>query len=144
MDNGETLTEGPAIVQYIADQVPAANLAPAAGTLGRYRLMEMLNYITTELHKGFSPLFNKAMPEEAQKIFREQLEKKLTFINKLLEGRDYLLGDFSVADGYLFTVCRWAKAYKFEFGPNLGDHFKRTMQRPAVRAALEAEGLPLE
>ncbi len=148
MDGGEALTEGPAIVQYIADQAPAANLAPKAGTLERYRLMEMLNYITTELHKGFSPLFNRAMPEEAQKIFREQLEKKFAFINNVLEGRaardEWLLGGFSVADGYLFTVCRWARAFRFEFGPNLNDHFKRMMQRPAVRAALEAEGLPLE
>jgi glutathione S-transferase len=148
MENGEALTEGPAIVQYIADQVPAANLAPKAGTLERYRLMEMLNYITSELHKGFSPLFNRAMPEEAQKIFREQLEKKFAFINNVLEGRaardEWLLGGFSVADGYLFTVCRWARAFRFEFGPNLNDHFKRMMQRPAVRAALEAEGLPLE
>jgi glutathione S-transferase len=148
MDGGEALTEGPAIVQYIADQVPAANLAPKAGTLERYRLMEMLNYITSELHKGFSPLFNRAMPEEAQKIFREQLEKKFAFINNVLEGRaardEWLLGGFSVADGYLFTVCRWARAFRFEFGPNLNDHFKRMMQRPAVRAALEAEGLPLE
>jgi glutathione S-transferase len=144
LDEGGVLTEGPAIVQYIADQAPDKKLAPVAGTLQRYRLMEMLNYITSELHKGFSPLFNKSMPEEAQKIFREQLEKKFTFINNALEGRDYLLGGFSVADGYLFTVCRWARAFKFEFGPNLADHFKRMMQRPAVRAALEAEGLPLE
>ena len=110
LDNGERLSEGPVIVQYIADQVPAKNLAPANGTMARYRLQEWLNFITSELHKGFSPLFNPAMPEEAKALARTKLADRLKWVNEQLEGKQYLMGDtFSVADAYLFTVAGWGK-----------------------------------
>ncbi|HEX2858785.1 MAG TPA: glutathione transferase GstA [Alphaproteobacteria bacterium] len=142
MADGGILTEGPAIVQYIADQAPQSGIAPANGTVGRYRVQEALNFITSELHKGFGPLFNKATPEDYKPMARENLEKKFAVVEKMLEGKQYLMGDsYSVPDGYLFTVCRWAKAFKFAFGPNLQAHFERMMARPAVQAALKAEGL---
>ena len=108
LDNGERLREGPAIVQYIADQVPDKQLAPANGTLARYRLQEWLNFIGTELHKGFSPLFNPATPEEYKPVVRERLLLRLQWVDSQLAGKQYLMGDqFTVADGYLFTVTNW-------------------------------------
>ena len=108
LDNGERLTEGPAIVQYIADLAPASNLAPAAGSMARYRLQEWLNYITSELHKGFSPLFNPATPEDYKPLARAALMARFTWVNAQLEGKQYLMGDqFTVADAYLFVVSNW-------------------------------------
>lgn len=144
LDDGQRLTEGPAIVQYIADQVPAKKLAPAFGTMERYRLMEWLNFITSELHKGFSPLFNPAMPEEGKALSRAQLSKRLAWVNEQLEGRDYLLGaSFSVADPYLFTVAGWGKHVGVDISglANLGAYMGRVAARPAVQEALKAEGL---
>ena len=110
LDDGTRLREGPAIVQYVADQVPQKNLAPANGTLPRYRLQEWLTFIGTEIHKTFSPLFNPAMPEEGKKIFRDRLANRFGFIDRELEGKDYLMGEqFTVADAYLYVVSRWAK-----------------------------------
>jgi glutathione S-transferase len=142
--NGERLTEGPAIVQYIGDQAPQSGLVPPAGTLARYRLMEWLNFITSELHKGFSPLFNPAMPEEAKALARAKLQERFAWVDSQLEGRDYLLGEtFSVADGYLYTVSRWAKFVQVDLSPyaRLAAFIARVGERPAVKAALEAEGL---
>ena len=142
LDNGERLTEGPAIVQYIGDQVPAKNLVPANGTMERYRLQEWLNFITSELHKGFSPLFNPATPENYKPVARQRLSERFTWLEGQLAGRDYLAGDqFSVADGYLFVVLRWAKALEFDFTalPNLGAFVDRVGSRPAVQQALAAE-----
>ena len=144
LDNGERLTEGPAIVQYLADQAPQKHLAPAAGSWARSRLQEWLNYITSELHKGFSPLFNPAMPEEAKVLFREALVKRFAWVDTQLEGRDYLLGaDFTVADAYLFTVSNWAPMVGVELGAlkNLAAFRARVSARPAVQAAMKAEGL---
>lgn len=144
LDRGERLTEGPAIVQYIADQVPEKKLAPAWGTWERYRLMEWLNFITSELHKGFSPLFNPKMPEEAKTLARERLMAKFQHVDDRLAGRDYTMGDaFSVADAYLFTVASWGKYAAVDLSglANLQAFNARMMTRPAVRAALEAEGL---
>jgi glutathione S-transferase len=108
LDSGDRLSEGPAIVQYIADQVPDKKLAPAAGTMARYRLMEWLNFITSELHKGFSPLFNKEVPEESKAISRKKLGDRMAWVDKQLAGKQYLMGDqFTVADAYLFTVAGW-------------------------------------
>ena len=101
LDDGTRITEGPAIVQYIADQVPAKKLAPANGTLERTKLQTWLNFVTSELHKGFSPLFNPSMPDEAKKIFRERLGTRFAYVDKHLASNDYLMGkDFSVADAY--------------------------------------------
>ena len=144
LDNGEILTEGPAIVQYLADQKPEARLAPANGTLARYRLQEALNYITSEIHKSYSPLFNpKILPEvRAERV--EYLRRRYALLDKQLAGRKYLLGDqFTVADAYLFVVTRWAKAAKVDLSDyaNLQAFQNRVAARPAVQVALREEGL---
>ena len=110
LDNGERLSEGPVIQQYIADQAPASGLLPPAGSWARYRVQEWLNYVTSELHKGFSPLFNPAVPADAKAVFAGLLKTRLTWVDSQLAGRDYLTGDtFTVADGYLFVVSNWAQ-----------------------------------
>ena len=144
LDNGQRLTEGPVIVQYIADQAPAKNLIPAAGSWDRYRVQEWLNFITSELHKGFSPLFSPAIPEESKAISRAKLVERLTWVDSQLEGKDYLMGSqFTVADGYLFTVAGWAKYVAVDISglKNLGAYLGRVAARPAVQEALKAEGL---
>ncbi|MEO3712519.1 MULTISPECIES: glutathione transferase GstA [Roseateles] len=144
LDNGERLTEGPAIVQYLADLVPEKQLAPANGSWPRYRLQEWLNYITSELHKGFSPLFNPATPEDAKPLFREALQKRLAWVDSQLEGRDYLLGSqFSVADAYLFVVSNWGQYVGVDISglKQLGAFRARVADRPAVQEAMKAEGL---
>ena len=144
LDNGERLTEGPAIVQYIADQAPAKKLAPAAGTMARYRLQEWLNFITSELHKSFSPLFNPAMPEEAKALYRTRLGERFKWVDGQLAGKNYLMGqDFSVADAYLFVVAGWGKHVGVDISglANLGAFMARVGARPAVQEALKAEGL---
>ena len=144
LDNGERLSEGPAIVQYIADQVPDKQLAPAAGTMARYRLQEWLNFISTEVHKGFGAVFNPAMPEEGKAVMRERVGKRLKWVDTQLEGRSYLMGDtFSVADAYLFTVANWAQYTGVDISglKHLGAFQARVAARPAVQAALQAEGL---
>ena len=144
LDDGQRLSEGPAIVQYIADRVPERQLAPAWGTMERYRLIEWLNFITTELHKGFSPLFNPAMPEEGKALARTRLGERLAWVDEQLEGRDYLMGaQFTVADAYLFTVAGWGKYVGVDIAPlkNLTAYVARVAARPAVQEALKAEGL---
>jgi glutathione S-transferase len=124
--------------------VPQKNLAPANGTLARYRLQEWLTFIGTELHKGFSPLFNPAMPQEAKDIAKERLASRLKFVDGELAGKQYLMGDhFSVADGYLFTVTNWTKPTNIDISglPNLLAFRERMAARPAVQAAMKAEGL---
>jgi glutathione S-transferase len=142
-DDGTRLAEGPAIVQWIADQVPDKKLAPPAGTMERYRLQEWLTFIGTEIHKQFSPLFNAAMPEEAKALFRQKILDRLAHVDRHLASHDYLLGDFSVADPYLFTVTRWATPMKLDISglANLQSFMARMNARPAVQQALKAEGL---
>mgnify|MGYP003476983635 CR=1 FL=1 len=144
LDDGQVLTEGPAIVQYLADQVPGKKLAPPAGTLERVRLQEWLNYITSELHKTFSPLFNKKASDDWKAAARELLDRRIDYVAKALEGRNYLMGDtFTVADCYLFTVLNWAAWVKVDLSrwPGASEYLKRVAARPAVQAALQAEGL---
>ena len=144
LDDSTRLREGPAILQYIADQVPTKNLAPANGTLPRYRLQEWLTFIGTEIHKGFSPLFNPGMPEEGKKINRDKLATRFQWLDGQLADKPYLMGDhFSVADAYLFTVTRWAKPMNIDLAPypNLLAFQERVAARPAVQEALKAEGL---
>jgi glutathione S-transferase len=144
LDNGERLAEGPAIVQYIADQVPAKKLAPPNGTFARSRLQEWLTFIGTEIHKSFSPLFNPAIPDEAKAVFRTKVADRLKWVNEQLEGKQYLMGDsFSVADAYLYTVTRWTKPLGIDIAAlgHLGAFMARMEARPAVQAALKAEGL---
>ena len=143
-DDGQRLTEGPVIVQWIADQVPAKRLAPPAGTMPRYRVMEWLNFVTAELHKQFSPLFNPAYPEEGKAINRERLAGRFAWVDGQLAGRQYLMGDdFTVADAYLYVVTRWTVPMKLDISSraNLAGYMTRVAQRPAVQRALQAEGL---
>ena len=143
LDDGERLTEGPAIVQYIADQAPQSKLAPPNGTLARYRLQEWLNFITTELHKQFSPLFNAAVPEEFKAMQRKKLRDRLTWVDGQLEGKSYLMGeDFSVADGYLYTVTNWAQPMNIDLAglDRLAAYRERVAARPAVQQARRTEG----
>jgi glutathione S-transferase len=142
LDDGQRLSEGPAIVQYIADKVPAKKLAPAAGTLERYRLQEWLNFITSELHKSFSPLFNAEMPEAAKQIYKTKIEGRFKWVDEQLLGKSFLLGeDFSVADAYLFTVAGWSKHVGVNIAGlvNLNAFMERVGARPSVQAALKAE-----
>jgi glutathione S-transferase len=145
LDDGALLTEGPAIVQYIADKAPEKKLAPAHGTMERYRLQELLNYISTELHKSYSPLFNPAFPEEGKAIYRERLAQRYTLVEERLAKKGpFLMGEqFTVADAYLFTVTNWAGHVKVPLDafPTLRAFQARVAERPAVQAALKAEGL---
>jgi glutathione S-transferase len=144
LEDGSLLTEGPAIVQYIADQSPASGLAPAAGTIGRYRLQEWLNFISTELHKGMGSMFNPAQTPEWRAAASATLSKRLDWLVKAMGDKPFLTGDtFTVADAYLFTVLRWAGPVKFDLSPwpTLTAFRDRVAQRPKVKAALEMEGL---
>ncbi|MBU1359529.1 MAG: glutathione transferase GstA [Gammaproteobacteria bacterium] len=144
LDDGTHLREGPVIVQYIADLAPTKNLAPANGTLPRYRLQEWLNFIGTEMHKGFSPLFNPNMPEEAKTIAKTRLKSRYEWLDGQLDGKQFLMGDqFSVADGYLFTITNWVKPTGFDLTPypNVRAWHERVGARPAVQEAMKAEGL---
>lgn len=144
LDNGEVLSEGPIITQYISDQAANTDLMPAAGTLARYRVMEWQNYITSELHKSFSPLFDATQGDAAKAHFSSALHKKFEWVSQQLDGRQYLTGDkFTAADAYLFTVAGWAKYVNLDLSAydNLQVYLKRIAARPAVHAAMTAEGL---
>ena len=144
LDNGEVLTEGSAILQYIADQKPEMKLVPAAGTLERYRCQEWLNYIATEVHKGFSPLWNPQVTEDARNQAITKLSKDFEFLNKSLQGKNFLMGaQYSIADAYLFTVLGWSSMVKVDLTPwsQILGFMERVGQRSATQAALKAEGL---
>jgi glutathione S-transferase len=144
LDDGTRLREGPAIVQYIADQVPLKMLAPQNGSLQRYRLQEWLTFIGTELHKGFSPLFVPTTPEDYKPMVRERLLQRLQWVDSQLAGKQYLMGDqFTVADGYLFTVTNWTKPTGVDISDfaNVQAWHARVAARPAVQEAMKAEGL---
>ena len=144
LDGGEILTEGPAIIQYVADLVPEKKLVPPAGTLARARVQEWLNFIGTELHKSFSPLFNPATSDDAKAAARALIDRRLAFAASVLDAQPYLTGDsFTVADAYLFTVLSWTGYVKVDITPwpSLGAYFERVKARPAVQAAMAAEGL---
>ena len=142
LDDGSVLTEGPAIVQYLADRKPESGLAPANGTLERYRLQEWLNFISTELHKQFSPLFNPQLPDAVKDAQKQRLQGRFDYLAQSLAGHDYLMGSsFTVADAYLYTVLSWC-AYvgiELERWPVLQAYVQRVAQRPAVAATLQAE-----
>ena len=144
LDNGEILTEGPAIVQFLADLKPESGLAPANGTLPRYRLQETLNYITSEIHKSYSPLFNPKTTDDVRRERGEYLQRRYALLDKQLEGRKYLFGEqFTVADAYLFVVTNWASIVKIDLSgyANIQAFQKTVAARPAVQAAMKAEGL---
>jgi glutathione S-transferase len=144
LDSGERITEGPVIVQYLADQKPASGLAPAAGTMERVRLQEWLNFVSSEMHKLMGPMFRPTTPDEFKKISRENLLKRLDWIDKQLANRQYATGDtFTVADAYLFTVLRWLPRIEIDAArwPNIKAYVDRVAARPKVQEAMAAEGL---
>jgi len=144
LDSGEVLTEGPAIVQYLADLKPEKGLAAANGTLARYRLQEMLGYINSEIHKTYSPLFKSDTPEQTRAERKEYLRKRYALIEDILAKQTWLLGDhFSVADAYLFTVTNWARHVDFDLSAfkALNGFQQRVAARPAVQTAMQEEGL---
>ena len=141
-NDGRVLTEGPALIQYLADRNPEARLAPANGTFARYQLQEWLNFISTEIHKSFSPLFNAAMPDAAKQIYIDKLRQRFADLDVVLAKQDFLTGQqFSVADAYLYTVLRWSSHFKIDLDqwPGLARFFARVDARPAVQAAVDAE-----
>ena len=144
LDNGQRLSEGAAIVQYVADSRPETRLAPRPDDFERYRLQEWLNFIASELHKGFSPLFNPTASEDWKKAARARLELRLDWLAGQLIGRKFLMGEqFSVADAYLFTVLGWGNRVELDLGrwPELAGYAARVAARPAVQEAMRAEGL---
>jgi glutathione S-transferase len=143
MNDGQLLTEVAVIVQYLADLVPDKQLAPDAGTLERYRLQEWLNFISSEIHKGCSPLFNPNLNDEAKAALMPRLKHRIGYAADALKNRKYLMGHFSVADAYLFTVLRWAPRLNLDLSvwPVLKDYMERIAARPAVKAAMKEEGL---
>jgi glutathione S-transferase len=144
LDDGTLLTEGVAIMQYLADTVPDRQLLAPTSSLSRYKTIEWLNYIATELHKGFTPLFRPDTPEEYKPTVRALLEKKMQYVNESLKDEQWICGPrFSIADAYLFTVLRWAYAVKLNMAglSNIDAYMARMAERPAVAAALKAEGL---
>ncbi len=143
-DDGELITEGPVIVQRIADKVPARNLAPSRDSAERYKLLEWLTYINSELHKNIGPLFNPMLSDEAKAVFKDRAMGKFRYVDGQLAGRDYLLGkQFTVADGYLYVMLRWADGMKFDLSGlnNLLAYKDRVAARPKVQEALVKEGL---
>lgn len=145
LDNGQTLTEGPAIVQYLADQKPQSGLAPQAGTFERYRLQEWLNFITAEIHKPFGALFNSATPEDYKRIVKEALAARFAYVDRhLASGGPFLMGaQFTVADAYLFVMTKWAGFMKIDLGQwaRLKAYAEQVAARPKVHEALKEEGL---
>lgn len=142
LDNGDVLTEGPAILQYLADLRPEANQAPANGTFKRVRLQEWLNFVSTEIHGGLGWLFNSQFPDDVKVLIKEKLFKRFVVLSQTLEGQDYLLaGGFSIADAYLFTVLRWTQVFGIDLNqwPALARFQAQIDQRPSVKAALAAE-----
>lgn len=144
LDNGEVVTESAVILQYLADRAPAKALIPPAGTTDRYRVQEWLNYIATELHKGFGPLWKAETPKDYKAVVKENLAKQFAWLDQKLAGRSYLTGEsFTVADAYLFTILNWAQFHQIDLKPyrNISAFMARVAARPHVREALQAEGL---
>lgn len=145
LDDGTVITEGPVIVQYIADQLGGSHLAPPNGTLQRYRLQSWLNFVGTELHKGFSPLFNPLVTGEARAVLVDRLSSRIAHLDQHLADKDYIMGaEFSLPDAYAYTVLNWATPRKVDLSPfkNIGPYMDRISKRPSVQAAREAEGMP--
>ena len=144
LDDGTLLTEGVAIMQYLADSVPDRQLLAPVSSISRYKTLEWLNYIATELHKGFTPLFRPDTPEEYKPTVRALLEKKMQYVDAALKEGQWICGSrFTIADAYLFTVLRWAYAVKLNMDglENIAAYMKRVAERPGVAAALKAEGI---
>ena len=144
LDDGERLTEGAVIVQYLADQKADAKLLPPAGTMERVRVQEWLNFVASELHKVYAPIFRPTTPDAYKALSKENLGKRLEWVNKQLAGKQYLMGDmFTVADAYLFTVLRWSQRIQLDLAPwpNVTAFMDRVAARPKVQEAMKVEGL---
>jgi glutathione S-transferase len=144
LENGERLTEVPVILQYLSDQKPAAGLSPAAGAPERYRMLEWLNFVTSDMHKTYGPIFRPTTPDEFKKLSREVIGRRLEWLDKQLAGKQYLMGDkFTLADIYMFVVLRWSPVVGIDLGkwPNVKAYADRVAARPKVAEALKAEGL---
>jgi len=144
LDSGELVTEGPVILQMIADKASGKNLAPARDSAERYKLLEWLNFVGTELHKNFGPMFSPVLSDDAKAFFKDRVMGKFKYLDGVLAGHDYLMGkQFTVADGYLFTMLCWADRMKFDLSalPNLLAYKARVAARPMVQEALSKEGL---
>jgi glutathione S-transferase len=144
IDGGQKLTEGPVIVQYLADRKPDSGLVPPPGSIDRYRVQEWLNFTTSELHKSFGPIFRPTTPDEYKKISKDNIGKRLDWLDKQLAGKQYLMGDqFTIADAYLYTILRWTPRVEIDLAkwPNLKAYVDRVTARPKVQEALKAEGL---
>ncbi|SCX93247.1 glutathione transferase GstA [Microvirga guangxiensis] len=142
--NGEVLTEVSVILEYLADHVPDRRLLPAPGSFDRYRVQEWVGFIGTELHKGFGPLWDRLMPDAARRLAVQCLQRQLTYLDRCLDGRSYLMGDkFTIADAYCFTVLSWARFHRLDLGdyPAVRAFMHEVANRPMVRKAMEAEGL---
>lgn len=142
LDDGQLLTEGAALLQYIGDQAPTSGIIPKAGTLERFRANEWLTFVSSEIHKGFSPLFNKDLKDDAKAVLRTKLEKRLAGVDQHLATHKYLLGDkFSVADAYLYTVVSWSSGVGIDLSKfkHLAEYRQRIADRPSVREALQNE-----
>jgi glutathione S-transferase len=143
-DEGQVLTEASVVAQYLADQKPESGLAPKPGTMERYRLMEWMNFVSTEVHKQFGPLFNPKITPEWKQNQLDTLARRFTYLNEKLNGNAYLMGNrFTVADAYLFTVLNWTNRFKIDLEkwPAIKDYIGRIAERPAVKEAMKAEGL---
>ena len=143
-DDGKTLTEGPVIVQYLGDKSPASKVVPAAGSADRYKVQEWLNFISTELHKSFGPMFRPTTPDAYKQISKDTIGNKFKYVDSQLAGKQYLMGDtFTAPDAYLYVMTRWAKRMEMDLTqwPNLKAFNERVEARPKVREALKAEGL---
>ena len=144
LDDGSVLTEGPAIVQYLADQKPGSGLIPPAGSIDRYRVQEWLHFIGTELHKSFGALFNKATPDATKETAKANITRRLAYLNDRLAGKQYLMGsNFTVADAYAFTIVNWTNFVGIDLKPypNLAAYMARVAARPKVLETLKSEGL---
>jgi glutathione S-transferase len=142
LDDGTRLTEGAVIDQFVADKNPSAKILPPAGTMDRYRVQEWLHFIGTEVHKQFSPLFNPQLADDARQAQKKKVEGRFDLVEKALAGKTYLVGEsFSVADGYLYNMLRWTQGVGIDLAkwPNLSAFFQRVGDRPAVKAAVDAE-----
>jgi glutathione S-transferase len=144
LDDGSVLTENAVVLQFVADRAPDAGLIPPFGSMERYRLLEWLNYVSTELHKGFGPMFNPASSDEVREATREALARKFDYVEGRFGDGPYLTGEaFTIADAYLFVVLRWTRITRIDLArwPTLAAFVARIAERPAVQAALHAEGI---
>ena len=144
LDNGGVLTENAVVLTYIADQDPGGTLAPAHGTFGRYRFAEWLHFIATEIHKGFTPLWNHKNPDEVKELARKTLARRFDYVDRRLASTPFLMeDDYTAADAYLFTIVGWSRVLKVDLAPwpSLGQFMTRVAARPATQRAMKAEGL---